>query len=74
MLQRKADIITGVFQNGWMGIEEEGRREGLEWNGRGQLRRFPPLIVVVVPNCRPEFDLGRSWIGTSTAIRIPILH
>ena len=51
---RKADIITGVFQNGWMGIG----REGLEWNGRGQLRRFPPLIVVVVPNCRPEFDLG----------------
>ena len=44
----------------WMGIGREGRKERQEWNGRGQLRLFPPLIVVVVPNCRPEFDLGSS--------------
>ena len=47
----------------------DGDWEGLEWNGRGQLRLFPPPIVVVVPNCRPEFDLGQLWNGNSTAIR-----
>ena len=51
----------------WMGIG----RDGLEWNGRGQLRFSPPLIVVVVPNCRPEFDLGKTCIWTSM---IEILH